>query len=175
MNARKGRGGPIGLVRNTVRDTHHACLGDSNELRHGPRGGEVIATLRACPGRGAPSRFFARAKLRLPNSDLLTPRPTLAQSGPRMGASKEVESLAARLEDFPGFDEMRVGSVAGSGATGASAAATPSGPRKRATVSAASSAVANGPSCLLRPCFFSCAMNGLLAFLRLEVYTCLKP
>ena len=31
-----------------------------------------------------------------------------------MGASKEVESLAARLEDFPGFDEMRVGSVAGS-------------------------------------------------------------
>lgn len=27
---------------------------------------------------------------------------------------KEVESLAARLEDFPGFDEMRVGSVAGS-------------------------------------------------------------
>ena len=31
-----------------------------------------------------------------------------------MGASKEVESLAARLEDFPGFDEMRVGSTAGS-------------------------------------------------------------
>ncbi|ACO64609.1 predicted protein [Micromonas commoda] len=31
-----------------------------------------------------------------------------------MGASKEVESLAARLEDFPGFDEMRAGSAAGS-------------------------------------------------------------
>lgn len=31
-----------------------------------------------------------------------------------MGASKEVESLAERLEDFPGFDEMRAGSTAGS-------------------------------------------------------------
>ena len=49
MNARKGRGGSIGLVRNTRRDAHHDRLGASNELRHGPRGGEVFATLRALP------------------------------------------------------------------------------------------------------------------------------
>ena len=99
------------MVRNTRRDAHHDRLGASNELRHGPRGGEVFATLRAFPRSWRAFSIKIRASF---SPDLLTPRPTLAQSGPRMGASKEVESLAARLEDFPGFDEMRAGSAAGS-------------------------------------------------------------
>ena len=45
------------------------------------------------------------------------------------------------------------------------AAAAPAGPRKRATVSAASSAVTKSPRFLVRPPRVSCALNGLLMLL----------